>query len=204
MNILLVSGSQHTASFNTRLLEALPSLAPEGLDFSMLDYAKLPIFNQDLENPYPQEATAAKEQIRAADGIIIATPEHNRSMPAALKNLLDWTSRPYGENAWEGKRAYVIGATSAATGTALAQADVRKVLLYLDVLLMPQPEIYISKAHEKFSESGALADEDTKKHLRAALGRFSTFVKNVGAADEAVSPLRAQPARTGKVGPRGG
>ncbi len=176
MNILMISGSQRAASFNIHLLKALPELAPEGHEFSLLDYSSLPLFSQDLESPYPAEAAALKEKIRAADGIIISTPEHNRSMPAALKNLFDWTSRPYGENAWKGKRAYVMGTTISTTGTTLAQADVRKVLLYLDAQVMPQPELYVSQAPEKFSEDGTLTDDDTKEHLRAALKRFDAFV----------------------------
>jgi len=176
MNILTISGSQRAASLNTMLLRALPACAPDGMSFTQLDYSALGLYNQDLEASFPEVATQLKAQIRAADAVIISTPEYNRSIPAPLKNLIDWTSRPYGDSAWAGKPVYVIGATGGAIGTALAQADLRKVLLYLDARVAGQPEVYLSGAMQKFGEDGALTDDATREHLKAALAAFAAFV----------------------------
>lgn len=173
MHILTISGSQRTGSFNTAVIRALPDLI-EGHEFAQLDYAALPLFSQDLEQPFLEEAIRIKGVIQAADAIVISTPEHNRSIPAALKNLLDWTSRPYGDNAWAGKPVYVMGA-GGPVGTALAQADVRKVLLYLDARVMGQPESYIASPGEKIGEDGTLTDQRTKEHLAKALAAFVGF-----------------------------
>jgi chromate reductase len=176
MNILTISGSLRTGSFNTMVANALPVLAPEHT-FTHLDYSQLPVFNQDLENPFPEYVTSLKEQIKAADAVVIVTPEYNRSIPAALKNLLDWTSRPYAQGAWVGKTVLVMGATPGGVGAALAQADVRKVLLFLDAKVMGQPEIFISSAHEKFNAEGELTDESTKEHLTKALASLAAAVR---------------------------
>jgi len=176
MNILAISGSQRADSFNTKLLKALPGLAPEGMTITQLEYSSLPLFNQDLETPFPEEATRIKNEIRAADGVIVITPEYNRTMPAALVNLLDWTSRPYGDSAWTGKRVYVMGATTSTTGTTLAQADARKVLGYVGALLMVQPEVYLSMAPQKFDEQGTLTDQQTREHLTGGLEKFAAFL----------------------------
>lgn len=178
MKILTISGSQRAASINTMVIKSLPGLAPEGHDVSFLDYLAIPLYSQDLEATFPESVTALKQQIRDADAIVISTPEYNRSIPAPLKNLVDWTSRPYGDSAWVGKPVLVMGATGGNVGTALAQADLRKVLLYLDARVLGQPETYITAAHEKFSAEGALTDEATKEHLRKAL---ATLVVAAGA-----------------------
>ncbi len=174
MKILTISGSQRTGSINTALVRSLPELAPEHA-LTQLDYSAIPLFNQDLEAPFPESVSALKAEIRAADAIIIATPEYNRSIPAPLKNLMDWTSRPYGDSAWTGKPVFVMGASGGPTGTALAQADLRKVLLFLDARVMGQPETYVHTAHEKIDESGNVIDEPTKEHLRKAIATFAAW-----------------------------
>ncbi|MDB4992529.1 MAG: NADPH-dependent oxidoreductase, partial [Parcubacteria group bacterium] len=131
------------------------------------------LFSQDLENPFPESVTALKDQIKAADVVIISTPEYNRTIPAALINLLDWTSRPYSQGAWVGKTVLLMGATPAGTGTTQAQADVRKSLLYLDARVLGQPETFISSAHEKFSAEGELTDAATKEHLTKVLASLA-------------------------------
>ena len=176
MNILAISGSNRADSFNTKLLKELSGLAPEGVNITQLDYASLPLFSQDLETPFPEEATRIKNEIRAADGLIVITPEYNRTMPAALVNLLDWTSRPYADSAWTGKRTYVMGVTPSTTGTTLAQADARKVLGYIGAQLMVHPEVYISFAAQKFDEQGVLTDAETREHLTKGLAAFVAFV----------------------------
>lgn len=174
MNILTISGSTRTGSFNTMLVNALPVIAPDHT-FTQLDYTALPLFSQDLENPFPESAATLKEQIKTADAVIISTPEYNRTIPAALTNLLNWTSRPYGQGAWVGKLVLVMGATPAGTGTTQAQADVRKSLLFLDARVLGQPETFISSAHEKFTAEGELTDAATKEHLTKAIASLAVF-----------------------------
>lgn len=176
MNILTISGSNRTGSYNTALIRALPALAPDH-SFTELEYAALPLFSQDLENPFPELVEQLKAQIRAADAIIIATPEYNRTMPAALVNLLDWSSRPYGQNAWMGKVVYVMGATGGHIGTALVQTDLRKTLLYLAARVMGQPESYIGTVHEKISAEGVLTDEALQNHLKEVIAAIVAFSK---------------------------
>jgi chromate reductase len=108
MKILAISGSLRKASINSGLLRAIKEQAGSSMDVEIVDLAGLPMYNEDLEAQYPAEITALKEKIRKADGIIIATPEYNRSIPGALKNLFDWTSRPYGEDAWNGKSVFSV------------------------------------------------------------------------------------------------
>lgn len=176
MKILTISGSQRAASFNTMLVKALPALAPEGQEFTFLDYSAISLYNQDLEESFPENVSALKQLIRDADAVIISTPEYNRSMPAALKNVIDWTSRPYGDGVWLQKPVLTMGASPAPTGTALAQADLRKSLLFLDARVLGQPETYVGSAHEKFAADGTLTDESTKEHLRKALGTLAAIV----------------------------
>lgn len=180
-NLLAISGSHRAASFNTHLLNALVELAPEGTSIKLVDYSDIPLYNQDAEAAFPEVVTALKEKIRAADGIIIATPEYNRGVPGVLKNLVDWTSRPYGDSAWGGKPVYVLGATIAGTGTALAQYQLKQSLLYLNAYVLGQPETYVSDAHGKFDAEGTLTDQATKDHLAAALATFTTFIDRVRA-----------------------
>jgi NAD(P)H-dependent FMN reductase len=152
-----------------------PDLTPK----EMLDWAETPIFNQDDEASFPAYVTALKEKIRAADGVLIVTPEYNRGIPGALKNMLDWTSRPRGDSAWGAKPVYIAGATGGAVGTALAQDDVKKFMAFNAASVMHQPEFYMTGAPGKFDESGALIDEDTKKHIVSGLTAFATFIEKV-------------------------
>ena len=167
-NILAFSGSLRRGSINTGLLRAAIAIGKANdLNITLVDIAHLPMYNQDLEVNFPPEVTELKNKIRAVDGILIATPEFNRSIPGALKNLFDWTSRPYGDNAWAGKTVAMMGA-GGSVGTALAQADLKKILLYLDARVLGQPEFYVN-ANNKFNEQGDLTDEKTKEYLKRLL-----------------------------------
>lgn len=137
------------------------------------------MYNQDLETNFPEEVTALKEKIRAADGIIIATPEYNRSITPVLKNGVDWTSRPYGDNAWKGKPVFVIGASVGPIAAALAQHELKKIMTYLDARVMGQPEFYCGNAGTKFDEAGNLIDEDTKKFIDSGITAFTAFIDTV-------------------------
>lgn len=177
-NLLALSGSLRKDSFNTALINAFKKQAPEGVDIEIADLGVLGLYDQDEEATFPAEVVALKEKIRAADGIIISTPEYNRSIPGVLKNAIDWTSRPYGDNAWAGKPVFVMGASVGPIGTAVAQYEVKKIMLYLDALVMGQPEFFVGVAQAKFDE-GNLTDSETIKHVDSGLMAFLAFIERV-------------------------
>ncbi len=174
--LLAISGSLREKSFNTMLAHAFKDLAPEGVEVTIGDISALPLFNQDLEAEFPASATALKEQITSADGIIVVTPEYNRGMPGVLKNAIDWTSRPYGQGAWNGKPVFVAGASVGPTGTALAQANVRQTMLFMGAHVLGQPEFYLGTTQDTFDGDGVLTDQDTKDPLTGALTAFTAFI----------------------------
>lgn len=165
---IAISGSLRKESFNTRILKETIALAPAGMEIELFDIHSLPMYDQDLEVAFPASAQVFKDAIKDADGLIIATPEHNRSIPAALKNALDWASRPWGQNSLPGKKVLVMGASVGPIATAPAQSHLKHILLYLDAHVIGQPELYIGNVQDKFSPEGVL-DEDTKEHLKKAL-----------------------------------
>lgn len=177
MNLLAISGSLRAGSYNTALIKELARRAPEGVSIAVAAIGGLPLYSQDLETPFPDEAAALKALIRAADGVIIATPEHNRSVPSAIKNAVDWTSRPYGDSAWDGKPVCTMGASVGNIGTAVAQYALKQSLLYLNARVLGQPEFYLGRAQEKFDEAGNLIDAVTGEHLDKMLAAFVEFAK---------------------------
>ncbi len=173
-NILAFVGSLRKGSFNKGLMRAVVAAAPAEMKVTTIDFSWLPMFNQDMEAQFPAEIAELKNKIKAADGIIIATPEYNRSVPGFLKNMIDWTSRPYGDNAWAGKPVVVTGA-GGQISTALAQYHLKQIMLYLDARVLGQPELYVS-ASGKFDESGNLTDEKTKEYIGRLWATFTKFI----------------------------
>lgn len=169
MNIIAISGSLRKGSSNTALVRAFQSLAPAGMEITLADIGTLPLFNQDDESAFPPAAQAFKDAIAAADGIIIATPEYNRSVPGVLKNAIDWASRPYGQNSFARKPVLVAGVSGGKIGTAVAQSHLRQILLYLDADVIGQPELYLGPAHELFDAEGNVTNDATKELLIEAL-----------------------------------
>jgi chromate reductase len=168
MNIVALSGSLRKDSFNTALLRALQALAPEGMQIEIVEIGNLPLYSQDEETAFPAVAQALKDKIETADGIIIATPEYNRSIPGVLKNAIDWASRPWGQNSFAGKPVLTMGVSVGKIGTAVAQSHLRQIMVYLDTKVIGQPEFYLGPAQELFGEGG-LTDEPTKELLAKAL-----------------------------------
>lgn len=152
--IAVFVGSLQKKSLNRMLAKNLEAAAPVGVEFSYVDISTLPLFNQDLEAEFPASAQAMKDIVEAADGVLFATPEYNRSIPGVLKNAIDWASRPWGSNSFAGKPAGIVGATVSPVGTAVAQADLRHILVYLNVKLLGQPEVYFATASQSFNEAG--------------------------------------------------
>lgn len=169
MTILGISGSLRKDSTNTALLRAMRELAPAGMNIDIADLSVLPIYNQDAETAFPAEVRALKDAIAAADGLIITTPEYNRSIPGVLKNAIDWLSRPYGENSFLQKTVLIGGVSMGKIGTAVAQSHLKQILIYLDADVIGQPELYIGPSQTLFNEKGILTDDATKELVQKAL-----------------------------------
>ena len=174
MKILAISGSLRKDSYNTALARAMQELAPAGMEIELADISTLPLYNQDLEAAFPAEAAAFKEKVEAADGIIMVTPEYNRSVPPALSNAIDWASRPWGKSSWAGKQVLTAGVTVGKTGTTIGQSHLRHMLLYLDMRVLGQPELYFN-AGELFDASGALV-EGSRDFIAKALGALAARI----------------------------
>lgn len=129
---------------------------------NLIELHGIPVFNQDEEMPLPAAVLEFKRQILAADAILFATPEYNYSVAGVLKNAIDWASRPYGESAWPGKPAAVMGASTGSLGTARAQYHLRQILVTLDMPVINQPEVMIGNAAQHFDQDGRLTDEPTR------------------------------------------
>jgi chromate reductase, NAD(P)H dehydrogenase (quinone) len=157
--IAMIVGSLRRESYNRRLAEAITAMVGDEVDFIWPDIGALPLYNQDDDSDPPQAAIDLKSAISGADGLIFVTPEYNRSIPGVLKNALDHASRPYGESAWKGKPAAVIGISPGQIGTSLAQQHLRSVLSYLDMPTLKQPEIYLQLRDNTFAADGTFGED---------------------------------------------
>ena len=167
--ILLLSGSLRKDSVNTKLLQAFAAQVAPSVAVTWADI-NLPLFNEDLEaDVFPAAVTKLKQQIDRAEHVIIATPEYNRTMSGALKNALDWASRPYGESSWSGQSVCVVSASPGGIGGALAYYDVVKCLHHLGAVIPTGKEFILSGAFAKFDEQGQLIDETTKDRIISTL-----------------------------------
>ena len=169
MLILGIAGSLREGSYNRAALRAAQELVPEGVSLEIFDINGLPGFNQDDESNPPDQVVDLKQRIRAADAILLVTPEYNYSVPGVLKNAIDWASRPYGDSAWTKKPVAIMGATVGSLGTARAQYHLRQMFVFLDMYAVNQPEVMIAQAHKHFDEQGNLTDETAKKLIRQLL-----------------------------------
>ncbi|HUX80757.1 MAG TPA: NADPH-dependent FMN reductase [Candidatus Paceibacterota bacterium] len=169
MNIVAISGSLRKGSSNTALLRAFQAMAPEGMHITIADISTLPLYSEDAEASFPPAAQSLKDAIATADGVIIATPEYNRSIPGVLKNAIDWVSRPYGQNSFSGKPLLVCGVSVGKIGTAVAQSHLRQIMLYLDALVIGQPELYLGPSAEIFGADGNISDVSVTTLMTRAL-----------------------------------
>jgi chromate reductase len=167
MNILGICGSLRAGSFNRRALEALALSMPAGVGFETAGIGDLPLYDQDVQaRGIPDAVTALADRIRAADAVVIATPEYNFSIPGPLKNAIDWVSRVK-DQPFAGKTVGLIGASMGAMGAVRAQLHLRHVLVFLDGRPINKPEVLISAAHQKFDAEGKLTDDITRTVLKA-------------------------------------
>jgi len=176
-------GSLATGSINRVLANALIKLAPEDLQFSEIPIRDLPLYSYDYDADFPAEGRALKEAIESSDGILFVSPEYNRSIPGALKNAIDWGSRPWGTNSFARKPTGIIGASPGSIGTAVMQSSMRSVLSFLDAPQLNAPEAYIQYKPDAFDDDGELRDEGTAKFLRHYIEEYGAFVARVLAAN---------------------
>ena len=175
-NIAVFVGSLRAASINLRLAQALEKLAPANVTFDYVSLGDLPLYNQDNENNPTAAVSKLKQQISAAHGLLFVTPEHNRSIPAALKNAIDWGSRPWGQNAWHDKTAGIVGASPSASGTALAQLHLRNILAAEGVLTLATPEVFLQYTDGLIDENHQISNEGTRKFLQSWVDRYVALV----------------------------
>jgi chromate reductase len=177
-NIAVIVGSLRKASFTRRVAEAMVRLSPGGYAYEFLEIGQLPLYNQDLDSPdqAPPQWIAFRDRVRPFKGALFATPEHNRSIPAALKNALDVGSRPYGQSAWNGKPAAVVSVSPGAAGAFGANHHLRQVLVFLNMPAMPQPEAYIGHAADLIADDFTVKAESTRTFLANYMKAFEAFV----------------------------
>ena len=166
MKILGIAGSLRKASYNKGALRAAQQLCPQGATIEVFELDGIPPFNQDEEKNPPAKVVEFKRRIREADAILIVTPEYNYGMPGVLKNAIDWASRPYGDNAWNGKPCAIMSAAMSMGGGVRAQYQLRQAFVFLNMEAVLQPEVAIGNATERFDAEGNLKDETSKKLIR--------------------------------------
>jgi chromate reductase len=177
LTILGIAGSLRKNSYNRAALRAAQQLVPEGAKLEIFELEGIPMFNQDEEQNPPDKVKQLKARIRAADAILLVTPEYNYSIPGVLKNAIDWASRPYGDNAWQGKPVALMGASVGPLGTSRAQYHLRQVFVFLDMLPLNKPEVMIGNASQRFDEAGNLVDPETRKRIRGLLESLVSWAR---------------------------
>jgi chromate reductase len=175
----VIVGSLSSTSINRKLAQALKKLAPPALKFTDIGFADLPLYSPDYDKAYPEVANTFKAAINAQDAILFVTPEYNRSIPGALKNALDWASRPYGTNALTRKAAAVIGASPGAIGTAVAQQHLRSLLGFCNAPQMNAPEAYIQFKPGLIDDEGNVSVDATREFLQKYMADFHAFIVRV-------------------------
>lgn len=179
VTILGIAGSLRRDSYNRAALRAAQQLVPANVTLDIFDIADIPLFNQDDEQTLPPAVVELKARIRAADAVLFATPEYNYSIPGVLKNVIDWASRPHGDNAWNGKPAAIFGASLGKLGTVRAQYHLRQVFVTLNMYTLNQPEVMISSASERFDTQGNLTDTETRAFLQKFLDQFVQWTRRL-------------------------
>jgi chromate reductase len=172
-------GSLSSTSINRVLSRALVRLAPPDLDMVEIPIGDLPLYSPDFDAEYPPQGRALKDAIAAVDAVLFVTPEYNRSLPGALKNALDWASRPWGENSFDHIPTAMIGASPGALGTALAQQSLRAVMAFCNARMMTAPEAYIQAKPGLFGDDGSVHDPGTEEFLRDFMAHFREHLVRV-------------------------
>jgi chromate reductase, NAD(P)H dehydrogenase (quinone) len=169
------AGSLRTGSYNKMLLQALVQAAPPNVKFDVMDISQIPLYNVDLEETPPEAVTRMRQSIRKADGLIIVTPEHNGTIPAVTKTVIEWASRPSDDSVLEKKPAAILGASTSYYGTLRSQAALRQIGTVEEIYFMVNPEIRVARAASKFNKQGQLIDEELRKDLKEFLEGFARW-----------------------------
>ncbi len=180
LTVLAFAGSLRRDSYNRALLRAAQEVAPAGMAISIFEIDEVPLYNADVEaQGDPEPVARFKQAIREADGLLIATPEYNHGVPGVTKNAVDWASRPPRQAALDGKPVAILGASPGMTGTARGQSQLRQAFEFTNSYCMPQPEILVYRAHEKFDAEGRLTDERTREFLGKFLVAFGQWIERL-------------------------
>lgn len=179
VKVLGFAGSLRKESYNRSLLQAARELVPGDAELEIFDLDGIPLFNQDLENRPPERLKEFKAKIKAADAVLIATPEYNYSIPGVLKNAIDCASRPYGDNAFEHKPVAIMGASIGMTGSARAQYHLRQCFVFLTCFALNHPEVMVPFAQEKIDKDGKLTDQKTKEKIRELLESLVAWTRRL-------------------------
>ena len=172
------AGSLRRGSFNRALLSAASERAPEGMAIEILDITGIPLYNADVDAASTPESVAElKRKITGADGLLIVTPEYNPGVPGVTKNVIDWASRPPRESPLDRKPVAIMGASPGMTGTARGQSQLRQAFEFTNSFCMPQPEMLVARAAEKFDDTGRLTDDNTRQHLDRFLVAFADWIR---------------------------
>ncbi len=182
ISILGFAGSLRKGSYNKALLRAALQVVPADAALEIFDLEGIPPFNQDLETAMPERVKEFKRKIRAADALLIATPEHNYSIPGVLKNAIDWASRPYGDNSFEGKPVAILSASIGMQGGSRAQYHLRQMFVFLNLHPVNRPEVMVNSAAQKFDDQGKLLDEKALALTRELLEALVAWSKRLKAA----------------------
>jgi chromate reductase len=180
-NVAVIVGSLAKNSLNRKMAHALAELAPANLKLGIVEIGDLPLYNNDLDGTPPAAWVAFREKIASADAVLFVTPEHNRSVPAALKNALDIGSRPYGKSVWNNKPGAIVTVSPGAQGGFGANHHLRQTLTFLNVHTLAQPEAYIGHAGQLFDEKGKITNEGTQKFLQSVVTAFGAWVEKLSA-----------------------
>lgn len=184
--VAVIVGSNRKDSINRKLAQAMIRLGAAQFDASIVRIDDLPIYNQDDEANLPPEVVRFKDEIARADGVLIVTPEHNRSAPTVLKNAIDWGARPYGKSVWPGKPGFITGTSPGAIGTALVQANLRTVMLGLGMTLLGG-ESYIQFKPNLVDDAGNITDDSTRNFLQGFVDRFAILVERLAPARQSAA-----------------
>lgn len=177
--ILGFAGSLRKDSYNKSLLRAALELLPEDAELEVFDLEGIPLYNQDLEDQPTEKVKEFKAKIRAADAILIVTPEYNYSIPGVLKNAIDCASRPYGDNAFAHKPVAIMGASPGMIGTARAQYHLRQCFVFLSCFALNQPEVMVPFAQEKIDKDGTVTDLKTREKIRELIESLVSWTRRL-------------------------
>ena len=179
IRVLGISGSGRKGSYNTALLNTAKELAPENVVLETFDVSQLPLYNSDLEDRMPLQVKEFKRRVREADAILFATPEHNYTITAVMKNAIEWGNRPSSDNSWDNKPAAIMSASSGPRGGVRAQLHLRQILVDLNMHALNRPLLLVANEEDKFDANMKLVDPQVRETLRNMLVRLEEWTRKL-------------------------